>query len=109
MFFKLSSILIVATIGVSNGVEVHQQSFDEAIKALRSSSKLSFIQPEASDSQTGVPSFVETESLKKPLSVAQFSEWLHNLYFNEKEKRDSAIKSLLANDPLRTDIKGSYA
>lgn len=103
MFFKPASVLLLTQICSGNEakIELHEQSFDDAIKALRGSSQLAMFVP--SDQQAVGPesSLVETQVLKKPLSVAQFSEWLHNLYFNEQQKRDSAIKSLLDNDPLR--------
>jgi hypothetical protein len=75
------------------------KSLDDAISSLRGSGKASMI---ASASDLIVPggSLIQTNGPKKPLSVAEFTEWLHNLYYTEEQKRQSAIKSLLDTDPL---------
>lgn len=103
MFLRLIAILLIIGTKPHSGAKIQQQSFDDAIMNLRKSANLAPFVPQTSLTQNTQSSLIESESLKKPLTVAQFSEWLHNLYFNEKEKRDSAIKSLLANDPLRAE------
>ncbi len=79
---------------------------DADIQALRGSGKLPIVTvggptlmgglPSASLIQNGV------ETFKKPLSVAEFSEWLHNLYFNEEKKRKATIDAMLENDSLNS-------
>lgn len=101
MVVKLVTLLCAVCVFNSDSAQTHQGSFNDAIKALRGSGSLPIYVPSGS-TLSAEPSYLETEVLKKPLTVAQFSEWLNNLYFNEKQKRDSAIKSLLAHDPLRS-------
>jgi hypothetical protein len=50
-----------------------------------------------------VGALIETESEQKPLTVAQFSEWLHNLYYDEDKKRESAIERLKATKFISPD------
>ena len=76
----------------------HPRSVDDYISAIRRDAVLPIYKPSAVSTVESTPSFVETETLKKPLTVSQFSEWLHNLYYDEEKKRQSAIKYMLEND-----------
>ena len=91
LYYLLS---LVMTLRVS-----HAESFDDALASLRGSGKLPIFVPAAGSELAG-GSFLQTGDSHKPLSVAEFTEWLHNLYYTEQQKRESAIKTLLDTDPL---------
>lgn len=92
--FPLLSILVFC---VSLAAE-NDRTIDGYIKSIKTNSVLRVYRPPAPEALLEKPgSLIETENLKKPLSVAQFSEWLHNLYYNEEQKRKSTIKYMLEN------------
>ena len=72
------------------------QTFDDYVNGIRKAVRA----PVVGDAKKGgesSSSMLEVENLKKPLTVSQFSEWLHNLYYDEEKKRQSAIKYMLEN------------
>jgi hypothetical protein len=73
------------------------KSFDDAIQALRGAGSTPIF-PGSVQSSVAGGSLIESGKPHKPLSVAEFTEWLHNLYYTEEQKRESAIKSLLDTD-----------
>ena len=89
-----SAIVMLYTFGISSG-----ESLKEAVAHLRSSAMIPADSSEVS-SPASVGSLIEVHEPRKPLSVAEFTEWLHNLYYTEQQKRESAIKTLLEADPL---------
>ena len=89
-------LIAIGTPAFSN--DVSSRSIDDYIKSIKRNSVLHIYKPPAPEALLEKPgSLVETEVLKKPLTVAQFSEWLHNLYYNEEQKRKSTIKYMLEN------------
>lgn len=90
-------LLLISALTLSCGAG-NERTIDEYIKSIKRNSVLHIYRPPAPEALIERPaSLVETENLKKPLSVAQFSEWLHNLYYNEEQKRKSTIKYMLEN------------
>ena len=93
--------VVIAILGIAiaeNSVGESHRSIDDYIKSIKRNSVLNIYHPPSPETLLESPeSLVETESLKKPLTVAQFSEWLHNLYYNEEQKRKSTIKYMLEN------------
>ena len=83
-------------LGVANA-HSSQKSFDDAIQSLRGAGRVP-IYPSSTDSLVAGGSLIETGKPHKPLTVAEFTEWLHNLYYTEEQKRESTIKSLLDTD-----------
>jgi len=90
-FIHLALLTSVVTGNLSS------KSFNDAIAALRGSGRVSFPSLTAESTIAG-GSLIETGEPHKPLTVAEFSEWLHNLYYTEEQKRESAIKSLFDSD-----------
>ncbi len=76
-----------------------RESLNDALASLRGAGKLPIYVPSTAYEVAG-GSLIQTGEPKKPLSVAEFTEWLHNLYYSEQQKRESAIKTLLDTDPL---------
>jgi hypothetical protein len=100
----ISNTLIVAlACSTLNGVSAIS-NVDADIRALRGSGQMKIFVPGTPTTiSAAVPgALIESgvEGFKKPLTVAEFSEWLHNLYYNEEKKRKAAIDAMLENDPL---------
>jgi hypothetical protein len=92
--------LIISTAAVSslaNGLQREAKSLDDYVNAIRKSAVVEGFPAPVALKPHPKPALVEIENLKKPLSVSQFSEWLHNLYYDEEKKRKSAIKYMLDN------------
>lgn len=99
----LSKVIIcLVTIGSTSALAINNVEAD--IQALRGSGKMPIYVPGTPTTIGGLPpaALIQNgvEGFKKPLSVAEFSEWLHNLYFNEEKKRKASIDAMLENDPL---------
>lgn len=91
-------LLFIGALSASFAAAGNDRTIDDFIKSIKRNSVLRVYRPpspEALLERRG--SLIETENFKKPLSVAQFSEWLHNLYYNEEQKRKSTIKYMLEN------------
>ena len=88
----LKSIIAASALLISN---VDGKSVEDYIKDIRKHSKMPITPAAPATVDIPVSSLVETDALKKPLTVSQFSEWLHNLYYDEEKKRKSAIKYML--------------
>lgn len=112
MIYKptICAVLAAVTLTASDA-----KSVDDYIKAIRKHSQLPIAQaapatvqiPITSLAETG-SALVETEALKKPLTVSQFSEWLHNLYYDEEKKRKSAIKYMLESHGSKPTSADTY-
>ena len=90
---RVAAICVASLVSSTESVRTEARTVDDYIGAIRKAAKI----PEFSNHQTDSESLVELENLKKPLTVSQFSEWLHNLYYDEEKKRQSAIKYMLEN------------
>ena len=85
---------MVAFAASGESLKTESKNLDDYIGAIRKAAKLPTLINKKNDDSG---SLVELENLKKPLTVSQFSEWLHNLYYDEEKKRQSAIKYMLEN------------
>jgi hypothetical protein len=96
MLFKNILLLTALCAAPMESAKTNTKTFEDYIDAIRKASKMpaGFGNNLKAD-EHGPSSLVEVENLKKPLTVSQFSEWLHNLYYDEEKKRKSAIKYVL--------------
>jgi len=94
MLIKNVSLCALALVASVESVKTSFQTFDDYVDAIR---KAAHMPGFGNDEAKIQPSLLEVENLKKPLTVSQFSEWLHNLYYDEEKKRKSAIKYMLEN------------
>ena len=93
-----TSLAVFACVAVTAYGRSKQEarSLEDYINAIRKAAVLEGFEKRTNEKESPM-SLVELENLKKPLSVSQFSEWLHNLYYDEEKKRKSAIKYMLDN------------
>lgn len=97
MFLVKVIISATALFGLTTGLQRESKSLEDYVNAIRKSAVVEGFPSPVELKQHPKQAFVEMENLKKPLSVSQFSEWLHNLYYDEEKKRKSAIKYMLDN------------
>lgn len=106
MLMKSCFVYVAPLVVATEAVRVVPRTVDDYIDDIRRDSHVPIYHPPViTGREIPVASLVETENLKKPLSVAQFREWLHNLYYDEEKKRESTIKYMLENEFPREAAK----
>ena len=96
MLFKNFALCAFALTASVESLKTNSQTFEDYVDSIRQSMRAPVTESKSGEVKPS-SSMLEVENLKKPLTVSQFSEWLHNLYYNEEQKRKSAIKYMLEN------------
>lgn len=96
MLIKTITLTIALLSASVESANSKSQTFDEYVNAIRKTVHAPIVEDSKNTGESS-SSMLEVENLKKPLTVSQFSEWLHNLYYDEEKKRQSAIKYMLEN------------
>ena len=106
MLMKSCFVYVASFVVATEALRVVPRTVDDYIDDIRRDSHVPIYHPPViTGREIPAASLVEVGNGKRPLSVAEFREWVRNLYYDEEKKRESTIKYMLENEFPREAVK----